>query len=124
MTPKPFRLQTNKHCVDIPGGINKDNLQAIIYPCHKGPNQKFIYNRHNKTLKNLATKKCLASHKGKIVQKKCSKTSKKQKFERKGKQWINSNSKKCLDVEGGNYASGKLIEFSCHSGLNQKFNHT
>ena len=114
-----------KYCADIPGGLKNNNLQTIVYPCHKGPNQKFHYNRRTKTLRNVATKKCLTAYKGKIVQKRCSKN-KTQKFERRGKKWINSSSKKCLDVEGGYYGDkrnpGKLIAFSCHSGSNQKFN--
>jgi len=118
-----------KYCVDIPGAKNTENLQTIMYPCHNGSNQKFHYSRKNKTLRNKATKKCLTSYKGRIVQKRCTK-SKTQKFERRGKKWVNLASKNsnaaCLDVEGGRYGNqsnpGKLIAFSCHSGSNQKFN--
>ena len=122
--------KNQKYCVDVPGGLRKNNLQTIVYSCHNGPNQKFHYNRKTKTLRNKATKKCLASDKGRIVQKRCGK-SKTQKFERRGKHWVSlrsksSKNKQCLDVEGGRYGNqsnpGKLIAFSCHSGSNQKFN--
>lgn len=117
----------HKYCADIPGGLKNNNLQTIVYPCHKGPNQKFRYNRRTKTLRNVATKKCLTVHKGRVVQKRCTK-SKTQKFKRQGKKWVNLATGKaaCLDVEGGYYGDqsnpGKLIAFSCHSGPNQKFN--
>ena len=119
--------KNKKYCVDIPGGLKTENLQAIVYPCHNGPNQKFQYNSRTKTLRNVATKKCLTAHKGRIVQKRCGKN-KTQKFEKRGKKWINKASKRCLDVEGGYYSEkqnhGKLIAFSCHSGPNQKFEST
>lgn len=123
---KQFRIQSNrKYCADIPGSHRKNNLQTIIYPCHNGPNQKFLYNKRSKTLKNVATKKCLSAYKGKIVQKRCS-NRRTQKFERRGKKWVNLATKKCIDVEGGEYGNeyspGKLIDFSCHSGPNQQFN--
>ena len=122
-----IRNEMKNYCVDVPGALHKENLQTIVYPCHKGPNQKFGYNRRTKTLRNVATKKCLTVYKGRIVQKRCGK-SKTQKFERRGKQWVNlaTGRSKCLDVEGGRYGDnrnpGKLIAFSCHSGQNQKFN--
>ena len=119
--------KNQKYCVDIPGAKKTENLQTIVYPCHNGPNQKFHYSRRTKTLRNKATKKCLTSYKGKIVQKRCTK-SKTQKFERRGKKWVNIKTNQCLDVEGGRYGDkrnpGKLIDFSCHSGPNQKFNST
>jgi hypothetical protein len=121
--------KTQKYCVDVPGGLRKNNLQTIVYPCHNGPNQKFHYNRRTKTLRNVATRKCLTADKGRIVQKRCGKN-KTQKFERRGKHWVSLASKnsktRCLDVEGGRYGDnknpGKLIAFSCHSGPNQQFN--
>jgi hypothetical protein len=121
---RPFRIQSKKYCVDIPGGLKKNKLPAIIYPCHTGPNQKFVYHRRSKTLRNVATKKCLTYSKGRIVQKPCGKSNT-QKFNRRGKKWMHTASKKCLDVEGGYYGTtsrpGKLITYSCHSGTNQKF---
>jgi len=120
--------KNQKYCADIPGAKKTENLQTIVYPCHNGPNQKFRYNRKTKTLRNKATKKCLTAYKGRIVQKRCTK-SKTQKFERRGKKWVNlatSKLNRCLDVEGGRYGDkrnpGKLIAFPCHSGQNQKFN--
>lgn len=115
--------KNQKYCVDIPGAMRTENMQAIVYPCHNGSNQKFRYNRRTRTLRNVATKKCLTAYKGRIVQKRCTKSNA-QKFKKHGKKWV-SNTKKCLDVEGGLYGDkhtpGKLIEFACHSGKNQKF---
>jgi len=121
--------KNQNYCVDIPGALRTENLQTIVYPCHNGSNQKFRYNHRTKTLRNVATKKCLSVYKGRIVQKRCTR-SKTQKFKRRGKKWVNlasrGKNKKCLDVEGGYYGDkfnpGKLIAFSCHSGQNQKFN--
>ena len=45
--------KTQKYCVDVPGGLRKNNLQTIVYPCHNGPNQEFHYNRKTKQRKSV-----------------------------------------------------------------------
>lgn len=107
-----------RYCLDVVGNIKKNNTPIILYPCHKGPNQVFIYNKKTKTIKSQSTKKCMAFTKNKIIQKKCNK-SKTQKWFYKNRQFINK--KGCLDVEGGHYENGKLITYPCHNGINQKF---
>ena len=109
------------YCVDIPGGIKRSNIPAIVYKCHGGPNQKFRHTR--KQLRSTLTKKCLDVNQcNTVVQRKCNPKSKSQKWIRdKKRRFVNAASRKCLDVEGGNYKTGKLIAFSCHSGPNQTF---
>ena len=109
------------YCVDIPGGIKRNNTPVIIYKCHGGPNQKFRHTR--KQIRSTLTNKCLDVDKyNVVVQRKCNSKSKSQKWIRdKKRRFVNVSSRKCLDVEGGNYKKGKMIAFSCHSGPNQQF---
>jgi hypothetical protein len=138
-----------KYCIDITKKRQTDNDSVLIYPCHKGPDQKFQYNRKTRQIRNVYSNKCLdicekseATHKCKssrnnqrkfalvddspynpiiIVEGKCNSRKKTQKWKRSKGRWRSVYNKKCIDVEGGQYVNGRLISWKCHSGPNQKF---
>jgi hypothetical protein len=67
---KQIKTSVPEFCVDIPGANCTNNVQAISYKCHQGPNQRFRYNRRTKQIRSLATRKCLTARKGRVVQSK------------------------------------------------------
>jgi hypothetical protein len=96
-----------------------------MFPCHKGPNQKFTYIQKTKQLQSKSTHKCVDVDKrnlpNSVVQRKCNPKSKTQKWVRRKQQWQSLDNKQCLDIEGGIYENGRLIRYSCHKGPNQRF---
>jgi hypothetical protein len=90
----------------------------IVYPCHKGPNQKFQYNKKTKQIRSKSTYKCLDIKKGRVIQNKCNLHKKTQKWSYKKNRFMVN--KKCLDVEGGDCKNGNLIVYPCHKGPNQR----
>jgi len=116
------KKNNKKYCLDVYGGIKTENNPLIMYPCHKGPNQKFLFKKGTKQIISKYSKKCMDVKNGKVVQKKCHSPRK----TRKSQKWILKNgeirqNEKCLDVKAGNYNSGQLITYPCHKGPNQKF---
>jgi hypothetical protein len=111
----------NAYCIDVPGGTPQENNPIIVYKCHGSLNQKFRHSR--KQIRSTLTNKCLDVNKyNVVVQRRCNRKSKTQKWIRdKKRRFVNVASRKCLDVEGGEYKNGNLITFPCHSGKNQKF---
>ncbi len=76
------------YCLDVYGGLKNDNVPAISYPCHNGPNQQFRYNKKYQTIQALHSKKCLyLMNNNRLVQKTCS-TIKKQIKSRKQKRGV------------------------------------
>ena len=70
------------------GGIKKENTPVIMWPCHKGPNQKFKYNKSTKQIMSLHSKKCVDIGKnGAFVQKKCQSNKLSQKWKYQNKKW-------------------------------------
>ena len=128
--PKTFTLKNrarpirsrNAYCMDITGNSRKENAPVIVYPCHKGPNQKFLYNRKTQQIRGAYSKKCIdISSNNRIIQRKCNSRAKTQKWKRSRGHWKSLHNNKCIDVEGGHYENGKLITWKCHNGSNQQF---
>ena len=109
-----------KYCLDVYSGSKKSNIPLISYKCHKGTNQKFLYDKKTKQIKIKSSKKCLDIHGEKVIQKKCNTRKKSQKWVHKNKHWKTVKNK-CMDVMGGHYESGNIIVYPCHEGDNQKF---
>ena len=122
MSRKKGSIRSTGYCMDVYRGSRKNNAPILMYPCHGGPNQKFTYHSKTKHIRSLYSRKCLDIRKGRIVQKKCSQTRKSQQWRRDGKRRFRSEqNNRCIDVEGGDYRSGKLITYPCHVGPNQRF---
>jgi len=111
----------NTFCMDVEGGIRKNNTPIISYHCHGGPNQKFKYNNKTKQIKSKYTKKCLDIVKNRIVQKKCNSRRKTQKWVYKKKNWVSLANRKCVDIAGEQWDNGVLITYPCHNRANQKW---
>jgi hypothetical protein len=116
-------IRSAGYCMDVYRGIRKNNNPIIAYPCHKGPNQRFSYQSKTKRIRSSYSRKCLDIHKGRVVQRNCSRTRKSQQWNRDGKRRFRSlYNNQCIDVEGGNYRKGALITYPCHGGPNQRWN--
>ena len=86
-----------KYCMDVYGGIKSDNAPIIMWPCHKGPNQKFSYSRKTKQIKSRYSNKCLDVGKnGSIEQQKCNPHRITQKWKYQNKKW--KNGKNCMKI--------------------------
>jgi hypothetical protein len=49
-------------CVDLPGGSTSDGEQFQVFPCHRGPNQQFVFFRHSDgtfSIRNETNGRCL-----------------------------------------------------------------
>lgn len=90
-------VNCKKYCFDIEGGNCCENARLIGYPCHKGTNQKFHYNKTTKQLIAKSSNKCLEINKNGIIQKKCNPIRKSQKFTKKQRKWISVTNKKTID---------------------------
>jgi len=100
--------------MDVEGGYNYDNARVIHYPCHNGPNQKFVYNKKNKHIIAKSSRKCLDINKHKkIIQKTCSLKKKSQKWTRKKNKWMSLVNKKCIAVPEENLDFGQLVIQNC-----------
>jgi len=73
-------VNKSKYCVDIEGGNCCENARIIGFPCHKGANQKFHYNKTTKQLISKSSNKCLDRNNQMIVQRKCKSAKKSQKW--------------------------------------------
>jgi hypothetical protein len=110
------------YCMDVAGNSRKENTPVIMYPCHKGPNQKFTYNRNTRNIRSHSSGKCISvSSKNRIVQQKCNSRKTQQKWKHAKGRLVSIHQNKCLDVEGGHHNSGRLIAWPCHRGPNQRF---
>jgi hypothetical protein len=106
-----------KYCMDVNGGIKTENNPIIMWPCHGGPNQKFKYNRTSKHIKSRYSKKCVdIAENGMLVQRKCNRRKKTQKWRFKNNNW--TNGKKCMNVMKDGI---HLISSSCNVGKGQQF---
>ena len=56
------------YCLDVPGGSCCDNSPIITYKCHKGPNQRFKYNRRTKRIQSTYNDKCITVKQNQIMQ--------------------------------------------------------
>jgi hypothetical protein len=119
-----LRTSKSKYCVDVHSGSTRSNAPLISYRCHKGPNQRFAYNKRTKQLIAQHSKKCLDILGRQIVQTRCNSRKTSQKWNYTHKQWVSSKNKTrklCMDVMGGQYANGNMIAYPCHRGKNQQF---
>jgi hypothetical protein len=118
--------------MDVVGNSKKEKTPVIVYPCHKGPNQTFRYNRKTQQIRSASTGKCVdISSSNRIYQRKCNPRKKTQKWKPNNGRLVSmANNKKCLDIEGAHYGlvlegskyeAGVLIAWPCHNGPNQKF---
>lgn len=106
-----LRTSKSKYCVDVHSGSTRSNAPLISYRCHKGPNQRFAYNKRTKQLIAQHSKKCLDILGRQIVQTRCNPRKTSQKWNYTHKQWVSSKNttrKLCMDVMGGQYANGSL----------------
>lgn len=85
--------KSRKMCMDVEGGFTGDNGRIISYPCHNGPNQKFHYNRKTKQLRNKLSQKCIELKNGLLIQNKCNRSKKTQKFYKHKKNWVSCMNK-------------------------------
>lgn len=111
----------NKYCLDVEYGSRKNHASVISYPCHRGPNQKFRYNKTTRQLKSQSSRKCLDIVNHHVVQTACQKKRKTQKWKRHHNRWISLANHRCMDVENGHYPHGHIITYPCHRGPNQAF---
>lgn len=107
--------------MDVLSGTKKSHAPIISYKCHNGTNQKFKYNKSTKQIKAKNSNKCLDTIGPLVVQNKCNKTIKSQKWRVKNKNIKSMKTNKFMDVMGANYNSGLIITYPCHNGPNQKF---
>jgi hypothetical protein len=110
-----------KYCLDVVGNLKYNKIPIIAYHCHKGPNQRFKYNRKTRRIMSTSTNKCMDLINNRVVQNKCN-SRKTQKWIHKKNRWMSLSNKKCLDVEGGDFNVGQIITYPCHKGPNQRFN--
>ena len=90
-----FSQIRKQYCLDVEGGIRKNNARVIMWPCHSGPNQKFAYNRKTRQLKNKLTRKCVeANQKRGLVQNTCSARSKSQQWRKTKKHYVSLTNKR------------------------------
>ena len=65
-------MKTNKkYCLDVVANQKGNRVPIIVYPCHKGSNQKFKYNRKTRRIKSKSTNKCMELINNRVVQNKC-----------------------------------------------------
>ena len=102
-------------CMDVEFGDRKENARLIGYPCHRGPNQKFIYNSKTKHLVAKHSGKCLENIGGRIYQKNCDVSKKTQKWRKhKNGKWVSIDNKKCISSEEyGNCGIPQLVTYPC-----------
>jgi endo-1,4-beta-xylanase len=121
---KNIRTGNKKYCLDVYSGSKRNNIPVISYGCHNGSNQQFAYKKGSKQIIIKSSKKCLdVTKRNRVVQKKCNRGTKSQKWKYNGKrkEYISMKNKKCLDVGGKKYDNGNVIVYECNKGSNQKF---
>lgn len=94
MVYRQIRSSRKSRCLDVPGGIRKNGIPLIRWPCHSGPNQKFAYNRKTRQLRNKMTRKCVDHKKGRLIQNRCSAKSKSQKWRKTKRGYVSVSNPK------------------------------
>ena len=69
-----------RYCLDVEGGSKANGAPILAYPCHKGANQLFHYNRKTKQLRNKHSRKCIEKRNGRLVQYGCNPRTRRQKW--------------------------------------------
>jgi hypothetical protein len=110
---------SSSYCMDVNGGFRSENNPIIMWPCHKGPNQKFKYNRRTKQIKSVHSRKCVDIGKdSRIVQRKCDTRKNTQKWKLKNRKWMslqNKRTPRCINTSSANGIH--LIASQCNKSI-------
>jgi hypothetical protein len=111
-------------CLDMRGDRVAQGTEAILYRCHGGHNQQFVWTQRGEL---IVGGQCLDVAAGsdangtRVVAWPCN-GGRNQKWFLNGTQIQSRRNGKCLDVAGGNSRSGTpVIVFDCHGGRNQRW---
>ncbi|WP_433165851.1 ricin-type beta-trefoil lectin domain protein [Kribbella sp. CA-247076] len=110
-------------CIDIYKASSADGTPTTLYTCHTNPNQQWTPSDDG-TLRSLG--KCLDARstaiRTPVVLWTCDGSPGQQWVPRTNGTLLNAHSGQCLDATGGSSANGtRLILYTCHTALNQKW---
>lgn len=114
--PKSHKKTIRHYCMDVEGGNLGENARIIRFPCHKGKNQKFHYNKTRQLIAHHSGK-CVDNLNGRLYQKTCSSAKSTQKWRKSQKKntLVSLADRKCVDADivTDKFGSRHLITTSC-----------
>ena len=119
-----FRSLLNNKCLDIAGSNQTDGTNVLMWQCHGGDNQQWIYDPATEQFKTRLNNMCLTVNGSNVQVATCKADDIRQQwyFDKTSKALKSRSNNLCLDIQGGyGEDGGNVIMWDCHGQANQQW---